>query len=355
MLVLGGYFTWPKQPRGAQDEIMFLKSLLPARHPELYLGTLEEAIQRAKTLKKFIVIYLHSSIHQDAQNFVDKVFCNEAIVELLDRNYIVWAGDVSLPTAYRASLKLAIDGFPAFGVYSAQTFVPRSHLTILDEARVHLPYELYKFRDVSNMVDPDEVLGMLTGILEQYGPWITAVERAAREAEANRQLMEDQDAAYYEAVRADEELARREEERLEAERIERQREEEAALAEQRREEEAALAERLRMEEEMRVQELAAVALEREREIAAQRLASEPAADHPDAVQITFRAVDSSRVTRRFYKDDTVRTLYDFARTIETTPADFSLAIPFPRRTLSDLESKLGDLNINKALLNIEPL
>lgn len=303
-------------------------------------------------MKKFLVIYLHSGIHQDAQSFVEKVFCNEAVVELLNRNYVVWAGDVAYPTAYRAALRLSIDGFPAIGVYSPPTFVPRSHAAVLDAAG--LPFDLYKFRDICNSIDADDILGMLTGVLEQYSPWIAAVDRVAREAEANRQLMEDQDAAYYEAVRADEELARQEEARVIMERIQRQQAEDEALAESRRQEDEALAERHRLEEVFRLEEMAAAALERERKKAAERLASEPAADHPDAVQITFRAVDSSRVTRRFYKDDTVRTLCDFARTIDSTPADFTLVVPFPRRSLSDLDSKLGDLNINKALLNIEP-
>lgn len=315
---------------------------MPVQHPTLYLGTLEEAIQQCKATKKFLVIYFHSNIHQDAAAFVDKVFCNEAVIDILNRNYIVWAGDVAYPTAYRAALRLVVDGFPALGVYSTLNFVPRTFVAVLEEARIHLPLDLYKFQDVSNSLDVEDILGMLAGVVEQYGPWITAVDRAARAAEANRQLMEDQDAAYLEAVRADEELARREEERNLAERIEQQREEEEALRE-----------RHRLEEELRQEEMAAAALERERQNAAQRLASEPAADNPDAVQITLRAADSSRVMRRFYKEDTVRTLYDYARTLPSTPADFTLTVPFPRRTLSEMDSKLGDLNIHKALLNIE--
>lgn len=325
---------------------------LPTEHPVLLGGTLKDALQHCKEVRKFLVVYLHSSIHQDAQTFLEKVFCNEAVVSLLNRNFVVWAGDVSSPGAYYTALTLSIDGFPSIGVYSPYAFIPRTHAAFMSAGG--RPFDFYKFADICNSVDPDQVLGMLTGVLEQYTPWISAVERVAREAVANRQLMEDQDAAYLEAVRADEELARQEEVREIEERIQRERAEEEALAESLRQEEEALAERHRLEESLRQEEMAAAALERERQKAAQRLASEPAADHPDAVQITFRAVDSSRATRRFYQDDTVKTLYDFVRTIESTPADFTLVVPFPRRSLSDLDSKLGDLNINKAILNIEP-
>lgn len=351
----GSLWTYPRPPHGAQEETAALKLLLPPEQPDFYMGSLEEAIQQCRELKKFLVVYLHSEMHQDSANFVEKVLCTEAITAVLNRNFVVWAGDISMAGAYMVSLKLHVDGFPALCVFCPSNFVPRTHMAVLNEARIHLPYDLYKFVDTCNNTDADDVLQMLAGVVEQYGGWISAVERQVREAQANRQLMEDQDAAYNEAVRADEELARRaeleEQERIERESIEA---EELRLAEVRAAEQA-LEERRRLEEELRLQEIAAAELERARQSAAQRLQDEPAADAPDAVSVTFRATDASRISRRFRKTDTVQHLYDFCRTLPNTPPDFSLAIPFPRRALSDKSQSLDDLNINKAILNIEAL
>lgn len=43
---------------------------------------------------------------------------------------------------------------------------------------------------------------------------------------------------------------------------------------------------------------------------------EPAADAEGVVSITMRLPSGSRITRRFVKDDTVGTIYDYVRTLD---------------------------------------
>ena len=340
------------QKSGASEAAQ-MDSLLPPNHPTLFMGSLQEAISYSKSSYKFLVVYFHSEMHQDTPTFVEKVFCDQTLIDLLNRNYVVWAGDVSLTGPHLASLQLQIDGFPALCIYSPSTFVPRSHMAVLNETRTQLPLQLYKLADTSNNTNLDDVLQMLTGVLEQYEGWIGAVRRTAREAAANRQLMEDQDAAYQNSLRADEARAiaeaAEEQERLAAER----RAEEIERVRLQRLEEQQKLEQMRIEEEQMQAERARQELVASRELASRRLSAEPA-DGADAVSVTFRTVDSSRVTRRFNKTDTVELLYDFCRTLETSPAAFTLATPYPRRTFTNMQQELGELNINKAILTIEP-
>lgn len=325
----------------------YLESILPPNHPQLFQGSFQDAIAEAKSSYKFLVVYLHSEAHQDTGNFVEKVFCDQTVIEVLNRNFVVWAGDVSLAGPHLVSVKLQIDGFPALCVFSPSIFVPQSHLAVLRDAYVQLPLQLYKLADTSNNTDLEDILHMLTGVVDQYSGWINAIRRTAREAAANRQLLEDQDNAYEASLRRDEERAQAE--ALEAEqRRERERLELAQLAAAQEEE------RLRLEEEEMEAARAVAELTESRERAILRLAEEPSPDDPNAVSITFRTTDANRYTRRFLDTHTVESLYDFCRTLDSTPAQFSLATPYPRRTLSDLSQSIGALNINKAILTIEP-
>jgi FAS-associated factor 2 len=336
-----------KEVRDAEGEVGLFESLLPPNHPTLFVGSLQDAIAHAKSSFKFLVVYLHSEMHQDASNFIEKVFCDQTVIEVLNRNFVVWAGDVSLAGPHMVSMQLNIDGFPAMCVYAPSIFVPRSHMAVLNDARISLPLQLYKLADTSNNVDMEDVLHMLTGVVDQYKGWISAVHRNAREAEANRQLLEDQDNAYQISLRMDEERAAAEalevSQRIEAERSQRLLIEAQAEQDRRRQEEA------EMEAARAIAELT-----ESRERAFQRLSKEPSPDDPDAVSITFRATDANRITRRFNKNETVAQLYDFCRTIESTPNQFSLATPYPRRTLSNMAQSISELNINKAILTIEP-
>ena len=339
--------------RTGASEASHMDSLLPPNHPTLFMGSLQEAIEYSKSSYKFLVLYFHSEIHQDTPTFVHKVFCDQTLIDLLNRNYIVWAGDVSLAGPHLSSMQLQIDGFPALCIYSPQSFVPRSHMAVLNDNHVQLPLQLYKLTDTCNNTDLDDILRMLTSVLEQYDGWINAVRRTVREAAANRQLMEDQDAAYQNSLRADEarELAALEEEQ---ERIEENRRLEAEeRARQDLLAEEARLEQLRIEEEQRQAERDMQDLLASRVRASQRISAEPS-DGPDVISVTFRTVDSSRVTRRFNKTDSVELLYDFCRTLESSPATFMLATPYPRRTLTNMQQELGELNINKAILTIEP-
>lgn len=99
------------------------------------------------------------------------------------------------------------------------------------------------------------------------------------EASLNRSLRAFQDVAFLESLRADQEKERkREEERQAAEEEQRRLEQEVLLEEERRQ---------------------SIAQEKLESIS--KVPSEPAADHPDAVDVVFKLPDGQRLNRRFLK------------------------------------------------------
>lgn len=136
----------------------------------------------------------------------------------------------------------------------------------------------------------------------------------------NRQLREEQDAAYLASLEADQ---KREEEKEEARRLE---EEESRRKQE--EEERIRAEQL--EEERRVQEKAK---ERERIRAekAKKLTEEPD-NGPGVTAIAIKMPDGSRKHRKFHGSATVEQLYDYVDSLEELHSvQYQLHSSFPRQ------------------------
>jgi len=148
------------------------------------------------------------------------------------------------------------------------------------------------------------------------------VERQQRETD--RQIREEQDAAYLQSLAEDQEKERR---RLEEERL--QREEQERIEEEER--------RRREEEEQR---------NRAREAKRLALAHEPRDDDKESVKLTIRLPDGTRVSRRFHMHDTVQTVLDFIDVSQGLPADkFSLVSNFPKQLYSQVKQTLKEAQL----------
>ncbi|KAK9817835.1 hypothetical protein WJX72_002895 [[Myrmecia] bisecta] len=155
-----------------------------------------------------------------------------------------------------------------------------------------------------------------------------ANESLSPSVHAGRRIREEQDAAYYQSLRADQEkMQAAEETRRQAELAERQkREEEESAAAAQREAEAEAARKQRR-------------LERQLKSKAQALPGEPPCDHPDALTVMVRMPNGSRISRRFVKDDPLQALFDYvaveAKGSDIKPGSFNLVTQFPRKVLSE--------------------
>jgi hypothetical protein len=107
--------------------------------PRLFIGSFDEAINKAKRDFKFLLVYLHSDIHENTPRFCRslitislscftsfcfffeshwkiflcmfwneclvsrKVLCTERITSFIDEHFIVWAGDVQTAEGFKVS------------------------------------------------------------------------------------------------------------------------------------------------------------------------------------------------------------------------------------------------------------
>lgn len=168
--------------------------------------------------------------------------------------------------------------------------------------------------------EKDKMLEMLVRANEEQGAMLVALRAEEEERVRNRQLREEQDAAYLASLEADQ---KREEEKEEARRLE---EEESRRKQE--EEERIRAEQL--EEERRVQEKAK---ERERIRAekAKKLTEEPD-NGPGVTAIAIKMPDGSRKHRKFHGSATVEQLYDYVDSLEELHSvQYQLHSSFPRQ------------------------
>lgn len=170
-------------------------------------------------------------------------------------------------------------------------------------------------------------------------------------AQARQILREEQDAAYYESLRADQEKA------------------EAAERQRREEEEAAAAAAAAAEAEARQKAEAAERMAQELRWKAASLPPEPPADDAEAVSLAVRLPAGGRYSRRFRRSDTLQSVFDFVDVQSGTesgaiqgaagpaaaepaggngaaapairPGSYSLATSYPRRVLQDGPTAAG--------------
>lgn len=87
--------------------------------PALETSSYEEALKRGARENKFVLIYLHSALHGDSDEFLRHTWCTTALQQLCEQaGIVVWAGSVHRPDGYEAAAQLQVAGYPFVGLYS---------------------------------------------------------------------------------------------------------------------------------------------------------------------------------------------------------------------------------------------
>lgn len=285
-------------------------------HPAFIEGSYTEAVRRARNEFKFLIIYLHSSLHSNTPAFCRTTLTSEALVEYINDNFLIWGGDLRYAEPFRVSYMVGATTFPFFCV-----------LTNVD-GNVEL------LERIEGPIGPEELMGRLTNVLENRGPELVVARTAHEEREMDRLIRQEQDMAYEESLRADQEKE------------ERAREEERQRLEE---------ERQVLEEERRVREEAerkAIHRQNELDRKRSRLPSEPR-EGERAYTIAIRLPDGSRLTRRFRVSDTIRSIYDFVDVNEPAGLElgsYHLVTNYPRQAHPE-----NDVTIEEAGLEAQAL
>ncbi|ESO84463.1 hypothetical protein LOTGIDRAFT_132197 [Lottia gigantea] len=261
-------------------------------HPVFYQGTYSQALTDAKKELKFLLVYLHGDNHQDTDTFCRSTLCNTDVIEFLNSRLLFWSCNTNSPEGYRVSQALRENTYP----FLALIVLRESKMSVV--ARIEGP------------IGPEELVQRLERVMSDNETSL-AVARADREERSfNQTLRQQQDEAYLESLRADQEKERKK--REEREQLERQEMEELEANNERL---RSLEEKDRRKEEMRSQ-----------------LPNEPD-DDSNSIRLLLKTPSGKRIERKFHKSDSMKHLHDYVFCHEECPDDFQIVTNFPRRTL----------------------
>ncbi|CAN8230777.1 unnamed protein product [Cochlearia groenlandica] len=263
-----------------------------------------DAIQRSRSSRKLLFVYLHSPDHPDTLGFCEGTLGNEAFASFLDENFVSWGGNIRASEGFNISNSLRAWRFPFCAVV-----MPSS------DQRIALLLQVEGTRT------PEEMLALLQRVMEDSSH-VLVTDRVEAEERRNNilRLREEQDAPYRAALEADQ--VRERERREEEERLER----EGAEAEKKRKEEEEAKER--EEREATESEAARARMRQEKAIA---LGDEPDKG-PDVTHVLMRfPPNGERKSRRFQSKDKIQSLYDYVDSLGVLETEeYSLISTFPR-------------------------
>ncbi|KAF1774982.1 Ubiquitin-related domain [Phytophthora cactorum] len=254
--------------------------------PRFEHTSFRDAVSTARTASKFLLVFLHSNIHDDADTFCRKAMCTERMSAYLNNSdcIVSWAG----------------------------CFIARMcHISLPGSTLLRLP-RVNVVEKITANLPADEIIEKLNAAVDRNNQ-ILATARHIRQQRTETQILREQQDREYRKAR--EQAEREEKERLQKE------------EEERREEEK----KNRREEEHKAE------IEAKRARIANGPKSRtppPGADYKTAV-IKFHLHNGTRLDHVFYAHDTLKTVRDFIDVEffdrEITIRNYELATNFPKK------------------------
>ncbi|ANB12137.1 Ubx3p [Sugiyamaella lignohabitans] len=317
-------------------------SILP-----FFLGGYTEALEKAKTDLKYLVVVLQSEEHDLTADFNRNVLLSPQVIDLLKREDIIfWAGNVKESEAYQVASGLEVTKFPFCALIAPSPRTPTSSVLVMTV--------LCKLQGAT--MDSNEFVSEIEERMEAHSPKILALVLDKQERDTSRRLREEQDSAYERSLQADRERLRKQEEERKKADEERERQEREAREAQEKED-------LLQRNQTQWRQWRAQQLRKKLDLVSPSsgantpsLSSSPSSTTNAAVagarpaRISLRLLSGERVVQLFSPTDTLEDLYAFvechellkepAPTTETTaPPDFTftynfqLSTPMPRKVL----------------------
>ncbi|XP_049851805.1 FAS-associated factor 2-B-like [Schistocerca gregaria] len=288
--------------------------------PPVFIGSFEQALAYSKSQYKFLFVYLHSDLHEGCLSFCRNVLGAQLTSEFLGNNFVFWAGNVAYPEGSRISRVLDAFSYPHVSIWSHSSFAP-------DQAQTISGYPAYLLKQIHDLDTSEALISHSFQVIGSYSSWITAITSRPSTCEHARNIIEEQDHAYEDSLAADQERQNN------------------LLIQEKQKEEIKKQNQLAEAEQQRTQEASRSKIE-------QLLGAEPD-PAPDVVTVPIRFLDGSVQKRRFLLTDRIQTLYDFCMTKESTPKNFVIVSPYPRKAFVDKHLTLGETEIPCGLLIVE--
>ncbi|CAH3168286.1 unnamed protein product [Porites lobata] len=283
-------------------------------HPTFYQGSYSQALDDAKRELRFLLVYLHSSEHQDTDQFCSSTMTNEGFREYVNGNMLFWAANVKSPEGYKVSRALREATYP----FLALICLRDNRMTVVGR--------------MEGIMTVDRYISLLARLIEDNEPALVAARVDRQERTHAQRLRDEQDEAYYESVRADQEKERK------------KREEE----DRKRQEE----ETKRQKEEAKRNRAQSIAQERvDRKCG---IPEEPEKSNPDSLRVLIKLSNGKRLERRFLKSHSLQALYDFVFCHDESPSEFVLVSNFPRKVYA-VDSSNEDQTLEDAGIEADAL
>jgi len=274
-------------------------------------GPFQTAQDKAREQNKFLFVYLHSDVHQDTDRFC-RVLCSDAITSFLNEHFIIWGESIFTVEGLKFFNKYSLSSFPFIGVLVNINNTPN-----FEKHLVQLGYNNPQFRAGINFllvengfIDEEKLLELLSKVIEQYDVILQATALDRNDQHNNSLLIKDQNDAYEESLRADQEKIRiKEEEEMKLRLLEE--------------------ERLRLEKEEEEKKLGR---EKKKAILEEKFLNEPEKGSRTST-VVIRLTDGTKLTRRFNFDDPLKLLFDYIEIKEENVFNWRLIGQYPRREL----------------------
>ncbi|KAN0016389.1 hypothetical protein ACTFIU_006356 [Dictyostelium citrinum] len=308
-------FTEPDSSEETRRTVLRLTERFGETHPAFRMASYNEAVSFAKSKFKFLIVYIHSSQHPSSNSFCKEVLFTREFKEFIEANYIFWVCDVSTSIGLRMCNLLEVTTFPALSLICCNN-VPG--LTTSSQ-----PVRLELFQG-SQLSTKQSAMTIIRTSASHYEPSLVAAKADHDLREQDRFIRQEQDEAFLQSLREDQEKERIRLEKEEQERLEREREE-------KEEQDKINFQRELEERKQRKQKL---------------FINEPKQKQPNGVDITklvIRLHDGSKLQRNFLITDTIEFVMDFIDThIQEPIENYVLSTHYPKKQLSNLNSTLKD-------------
>ncbi len=294
-------------------------------HPVFYRGTYSQALNDAKRELKFLLVFLHSETNSpvsaiagpgekvtECVNFCRNTLSHPEVIEYINTHMLLWACDVSSPEGYRVSHSINAKSYP---------------IMVMIGLRAH---KMIVMGRMEGECKPEELMRRLRTVVQENSVWLNQARNERLERSFTQTLRQQQDLAYEQSLRADQEKERKKQEELAEQKRAQQALEEEKLAAERKK---TLIEELKMELAMSVP-------------------SEPQENATDAISIVFKLPNGMRITRRFLTSDSLVVIHNFIFCHPDAPDHFEITQNFPKRVLNCGKLNLDGIGINGTIQTV---
>ena len=270
------------------------ESLYGSTHPVFFRGTYNQALDEAKRDLRFLLVYLHNEHHQDTDQFCRTVITSQRFIDFLSENNLVfWSASVTSTEGFRVSQHLRESTYP----FLALIVVKQNRMVVVGKFEGTQPLET--------------LLTQVKLAIEDNEAGLTAARIDRQQREMNTLLRREQDEAFAQSLRADQEKERKKME----EKTKKEAEEKVKKEKE-------------LEETMRKDRLLLL-----RDVLVKEIPGEPEPNDPNSCKLVIKLPNGTRLERRFLKNQSIRFLYYFVFCNKEAPINFQIRTNFPPRDL----------------------